>query len=108
MHLFIILFIVIYNHYKEHFFFIVSVANTKKMHIIVMMTKFLEEDDYMSLIGKKVSPFKVDAYHNNQFIEVTDKDLEGKWTAFVFYPADFRDPEERRVGKESRYRWAQH
>lgn len=43
----------------------------------------------MSLIGKKVSPFKVDAYHNNQFIEVTDKDLEGKWTAFVFYPADF-------------------
>ena len=43
----------------------------------------------MSLIGKKVSPFKVDAFHNDQFIEITEKDLEGKWNAFVFYPADF-------------------
>ena len=43
----------------------------------------------MSIIGKKVSPFKLHAYHEQQFIEVTEKDLEGKWNAIVFYPADF-------------------
>lgn len=43
----------------------------------------------MSLIGKKVGAFKVDAYHNNQFIEVSEKELEGKWNIFMFYPADF-------------------
>lgn len=43
----------------------------------------------MSLIGKKVSEFKVQAYHNGEFKEVTNKDFEGKWAVFVFYPADF-------------------
>lgn len=43
----------------------------------------------MSLIGKKVEAFKVDAYHNDQFIEVTEKELKGKWNLFMFYPADF-------------------
>ncbi|VEU80990.1 alkyl hydroperoxide reductase subunit C [Haploplasma axanthum] len=43
----------------------------------------------MSLIGKKVSPFSVQAYHDNAFIEIANKDLEGKWNAIVFYPADF-------------------
>lgn len=43
----------------------------------------------MSLIGKKVSEFSVQAYHNGAFKEVTHKDLEGKWNVFVFYPADF-------------------
>lgn len=43
----------------------------------------------MSLIGKKVSEFKVQAFQNGDFKEVTDKDLLGKWSVFVFYPADF-------------------
>ncbi len=43
----------------------------------------------MSLIGKKVSEFKVQAYQDGGFKEVTDKDLLGKWSVFVFYPADF-------------------
>ena len=43
----------------------------------------------MSLIGKKVSPFSLQAYHDLQFIDVTEKDLVGKWSAIVFYPADF-------------------
>lgn len=43
----------------------------------------------MSLIGKKVSEFKVQAYHNGEFKEVSNKDFEGKWAAFCFYPADF-------------------
>ncbi len=43
----------------------------------------------MSLIGKKVEDFKVQAYHNGEFIEVTADDLKGKWSVFFFYPADF-------------------
>ncbi len=43
----------------------------------------------MSLIGKKVSDFKAQAYQNGDFIEVTNKNLEGNWTVFFFYPADF-------------------
>ncbi|MDY0323574.1 MAG: alkyl hydroperoxide reductase subunit C [Candidatus Carbobacillus sp.] len=43
----------------------------------------------MSLIGKKVQPFKAQAYHNGQFIEVTDEDFRGKWSIVAFYPADF-------------------
>ena len=46
-------------------------------------------DIKMSLIGKKLEAFKVDAYHDSQFIEVTHKELEGKWNVFMFYPADF-------------------
>ncbi|MDL2248288.1 peroxiredoxin [Tyzzerella sp. OttesenSCG-928-J15] len=43
----------------------------------------------MSLIGKKVSEFKVNAYVNGEFKTFTHENLEGKWSAFVFYPADF-------------------
>ncbi|MDU4962318.1 MAG: alkyl hydroperoxide reductase subunit C [Sporomusaceae bacterium] len=43
----------------------------------------------MSLIGKEVSDFSVQAYVNNQFEEVTKQDILGKWSVFFFYPADF-------------------
>lgn len=43
----------------------------------------------MSLIGKQVSNFKVQAFVNNEFKEVTDQDIKGKWSVFFFYPADF-------------------
>ena len=43
----------------------------------------------MSLIGKKVESFKVKAFHNGQFIDITDENMRGKWSAVVFYPADF-------------------
>lgn len=43
----------------------------------------------MSLIGKKVEPFKADAYQNGKFLEVTDEDFIGKWSVICFYPADF-------------------
>ncbi|WP_447410064.1 alkyl hydroperoxide reductase subunit C [Clostridium perfringens] len=43
----------------------------------------------MSLINKKVSDFKVQAYQNGEFKEVTSEDLKGHWSVFVFYPADF-------------------
>ena len=43
----------------------------------------------MSMIGKKVCDFTAQAYVNNDFAEVTQNDLKGKWSVFVFYPADF-------------------
>ena len=43
----------------------------------------------MSLIGKEVSSFTVQSYHNDKFVEVSKKDIEGKWSVFFFYPADF-------------------
>ena len=41
------------------------------------------------LINAKVPEFKVQAYHNGEFKEVSNKDIEGKWAVFFFYPADF-------------------
>ena len=43
----------------------------------------------MSLINTQVQPFKANAYKNGQFIEVTDKDLQGKWSVLIFMPAAF-------------------
>lgn len=42
-----------------------------------------------SLINKKVSDFKVQAYHNGDFKELTLDSIKGKWSVFFFYPADF-------------------
>jgi peroxiredoxin (alkyl hydroperoxide reductase subunit C) len=42
-----------------------------------------------TLINTKVTDFKVQAYHNNNFKTVTQNDLNGKWSVFFFYPADF-------------------
>ena len=43
----------------------------------------------MSLINTQVKPFNATAYKNGQFIEVSDKDMIGKWSVVFFYPADF-------------------
>lgn len=43
----------------------------------------------MSLIGRDVSDFKVQAYVGDEFKEVTKNDIMGKWSVFFFYPADF-------------------
>lgn len=42
-----------------------------------------------TLINTKVPAFKAQAYHNSDFKTVTNKDLEGRWAIFFFYPADF-------------------
>ena len=42
-----------------------------------------------TLINTDVQDFKVQAYHNDDFREVTQEDLKGKWSIFFFYPADF-------------------
>ena len=43
----------------------------------------------MSLVGKEIIEFSAQAYHNGEFITVTDEDVKGKWAVFCFYPADF-------------------
>jgi peroxiredoxin len=43
----------------------------------------------VSLINTEIKPFKATAYHNGKFIDVTEATLKGKWSAVVFYPADF-------------------
>jgi len=46
-----------------------------------------------SLINTSVKPFNAKAYHAKdeygEFIDITEEDLHGHWSVFVFYPADF-------------------
>ncbi len=43
----------------------------------------------MSLLNTEVKPFKATAYHNGEFVDVTEESLKGQWNIFFFYPADF-------------------
>ena len=43
----------------------------------------------MSVINSQIPEFKVQAYANGKFTEVSNKDLAGRWSIFFFYPADF-------------------
>jgi peroxiredoxin len=42
-----------------------------------------------TIINTKLPEFKLQAFHQNDFKTVTSKDLQGKWSIFFFYPADF-------------------
>jgi peroxiredoxin (alkyl hydroperoxide reductase subunit C) len=42
-----------------------------------------------TLINTEVQPFKATAFHNGQFVEVTEATLKGQWSVIFFYPADF-------------------
>lgn len=43
----------------------------------------------MSLINTPVQPFKTKAFHNGQFIDVSEADFKGKWSVVIFMPAAF-------------------
>ena len=43
----------------------------------------------MSLVNTEIKPFSATAFHNGDFITVTEEDLKGKWSVVFFYPADF-------------------
>ncbi|HEY1136167.1 MAG TPA: alkyl hydroperoxide reductase subunit C [Xanthomonadaceae bacterium] len=43
----------------------------------------------MSLINTQVVPFKATAFHNGEFVQVTDESLKGKWSVLIFMPAAF-------------------
>lgn len=64
------------------------------MFVIIPSTTFAieiltQKTNIMSQIGKSIVDFKVQAYANNEFKEVTTQDVLGKWSVFFFYPADF-------------------
>jgi NADH-dependent peroxiredoxin subunit C len=42
-----------------------------------------------NLINTEVKPFKATAFHNGEFVSVSEADLKGKWSVVFFYPADF-------------------
>ncbi len=43
----------------------------------------------MSLINTQIKPFKATAFHDGKFVELSEESVKGKWSVFVFYPADF-------------------
>ncbi|MEL7449831.1 MAG: alkyl hydroperoxide reductase subunit C [Pseudomonadota bacterium] len=43
----------------------------------------------MTLINKPIPEFKAEAFHNGEFKTITSDDVKGKWSIFLFYPADF-------------------
>lgn len=43
-----------------------------------------------SMVNQEIKPFSATAYHNGEFVSVTDENLrKGKWSVVFFYPADF-------------------
>ncbi len=43
----------------------------------------------MPLINSTIKPFKATAFHQGQFIELTEASIKGHWSVLVSYPADF-------------------
>ena len=43
----------------------------------------------MSLINSEIKPFNATAFHDGEFVAVSDANLKGKWSVMFFYPADF-------------------
>ena len=38
---------------------------------------------------KEVQAFSAKAFHNGDFIDVSEQNFKGKWSVVCFYPADF-------------------
>ncbi|MGJ8514269.1 alkyl hydroperoxide reductase subunit C [Carnimonas bestiolae] len=43
----------------------------------------------MSLLNTEIKPFTATAYHQGEFVDVSEETLKGKWAVVFFYPADF-------------------
>lgn len=43
----------------------------------------------MPVINSQIKPFSATAFHNGEFVDVTEQTLAGKWAVVFFYPADF-------------------
>ncbi len=61
----------------------------KSIYLSLIHTPNNRRGKAMSLINTEVKPFKAKAYHNGQFIDVSNESLKGKWSVVFFYPADF-------------------
>jgi len=67
------------------------VINTDYLYALEQILKIepLRRIFIMSLIGSEVKPFSASAFHNGEFVDLTDANLRGKWSVVCFYPADF-------------------
>ncbi len=43
----------------------------------------------MSHINQPIPEFKAQAFHSGEFKTISSEDVKGKWSIFLFYPADF-------------------
>jgi NADH-dependent peroxiredoxin subunit C len=43
----------------------------------------------MSVLNTEIKPFTATAFHDGEFVEISDTDVKGTWSVFFFYPADF-------------------
>jgi peroxiredoxin (alkyl hydroperoxide reductase subunit C) len=43
----------------------------------------------MSVINTTIKPFTATAFRDGEFVELTERDVAGRWAIFFFYPADF-------------------
>jgi len=41
------------------------------------------------MINKSIPEFTAEAFHKGEFKTITSEDVKGKWSIFLFYPADF-------------------
>src|SRR5690554_1643340 len=41
------------------------------------------------MINTEIKPFSANAFKNDEFVEITEAGVKGKWAVFFFYPADF-------------------
>ncbi|MCA3889914.1 MAG: peroxiredoxin, partial [Burkholderia sp.] len=39
----------------------------------------------MPIINTQIKPFKATAYHNGDFVPVSEENFKGKWSVVVFY-----------------------
>lgn len=43
----------------------------------------------MSVLNTPIKPFSVSGYRDGEFVDVSERDLAGRWAVMFFYPADF-------------------
>lgn len=58
-------------------------------HNNTIETKTVTGETMETLVNSQITDFNVQAYHNEEFKEVTQEDLKGRWSILFFYPADF-------------------
>lgn len=56
---------------------------------LLSLKSSVRKEKVMSLIGKEVEDFKVQAFVKDEFKEISKQDILGTWSVFFFYPADF-------------------
>ena len=59
------------------------------MYIAADQHTDIKEGSMASIINSRLPAFSVQAYHDDTFVTVTDRDLKGTWSVLFFYPADF-------------------